>query len=124
MTFSSIIASKAFRHIVLLIWVVTIFWMSLDPSPPVPEPNIIGWDKLLHAFAYGTLTFLGGWAMSGTGPLRKSTWVSIAAVAICLGGVMELFQMAFTTTRTAEFADFLADAFGSGVVLLGVFVLK
>jgi VanZ family protein len=124
MTFFSIIASRPVRRLVLLIWVLTIFWLSLDPAPPVPEPKIIGWDKFLHIIAYGFLTLFGGWAMNGSSPLKKSTWFAIAAAATALGGIMELFQKAFTTTRTAEFADFLADAFGSGVVLLVVFGIR
>ncbi|MCK7515497.1 MAG: hypothetical protein MZV70_73645 [Desulfobacterales bacterium] len=37
---------------------------------------------------------------------------------------MELFQKTLTETRTAEFADFLANACGAGIILLGIFVKK
>lgn len=121
MTFYSTFTSKPFRRTVLLIWILIIFWLSLDPAPPAPDPKIFGWDKILHAVAYGCLTLFAGWALEGPSPLRKSTWFAIAATATALGGVMELFQMVFTSSRTAEFADFLSDAFGSVVVLLLVF---
>lgn len=121
MTFYSIITSRPFRRIVLLIWVFVIFWLSLDPTPPAPDPKIVGWDKILHAVAYGCLTLFAGWALEGPPPLKKSIWFAIAATAIALGGIMELFQMVFTSSRTAEFADFLADAVGSVVVLIVVF---
>lgn len=124
MTFYSTITSKPLRRIVLLIWVGIIFWLSLDPAPPAPDPKIIGWDKILHAVAYGCLTLFAGWAVEGSAPLRKSTWFAIAATSTALGGVMEIFQMVFTANRTAEFADFLADAFGSVVVLLAVFGIR
>jgi len=124
MTFYSTFTSRPFRRITLLIWVGIIFWLSLDPAPPVPEPKIIAWDKILHAVAYGCLTLFAGWALEGPAPLRKSTWLAIAATATALGAVMELFQTVFTSTRTAEFADFLSDAFGSLIVLLVVFSTK
>lgn len=76
---------------------------------------------MLHAVAYGCLTLFAGWALEGPSPLRKSTWFALAAAATALGGIMELFQMVFTASRTAELADFLADVFGSVVVLLVVF---
>jgi VanZ family protein len=124
MTIYAIITSRPFRRIVLLIWVLIIFWLSLDPAPPVPDPKIIGWDKFLHAVAYGGLTLFAGWALEGPSPLRKSTWFAIAATATALGGIMEFFQMVFTSSRTAEFADFLFDAFGSVVVLLVIFGIR
>lgn len=121
MTVYSSITSKPVRRIVLLIWVLIIFWLSLDPAPPAPDLKIIGWDKILHAVAYGCLTFFAGWALEGPTPLKKSTWYAIAAIATVLGGFMELFQLVFTSSRTAEFADILSDAIGAAVVLLIVF---
>lgn len=117
-------ASTFLRRIVLLAWVLTILWMSLDPAPPVPEPKILGWDKLLHAFAYGNLTLFGGWAIAGSSSLTKTKWGLVACAAIFLGGIVELLQKAFTDTRIAEFGDFLANAFGAIIVLLGVFYIK
>jgi VanZ family protein len=113
--------STFFRRIVLLAWILTILWMSLDPAPPVPEPKILGWDKLLHAFAYGSLTLFGGWALSGSLALTKAKWGTVACASIVLGGLVELLQKTFTDTRMAEFGDFLANAFGAAIVLLGVF---
>ncbi|MHC1697837.1 MAG: VanZ family protein [Geobacteraceae bacterium] len=124
MTFFSIITSRHFRRIVLLIWVCIIFWLSLDPAPPALDAKIIGWDKFLHAVAYGCLTLFAGWAIKGPSPPRISTWITIAVSATFLGGVMEIFQMVFTTNRSAEFADFLSDAFGSVIVLLVVFGIR
>jgi len=112
--------STFFRRIVLLAWILTILWLSLDPAPPVPEPKILGWDKLLHAFDYGSLTLFGGWALSESSPISKAKWGTVACAAIVLGGLVELLQKTFTDTRIAELADFLANAFGAAIVLLGV----
>lgn len=120
MSLYSFFSSSSFRRIVLISWILTILWLSLDPAPPVPEPKILGWDKLLHAFAYGSLTLFGGWALAGSSSLANSKWGAVACAAIFLGGIVELLQKAFTVTRTAEFGDILADAIGAGIVLLGV----
>lgn len=124
MTFYATVTSRPFRRLVLLIWVLIIFWLSLDPAPPVPDPKIFGCDKILHAVAYGGLTLFAGWALEGPSPLKISSWCAIAATSTALGGVLEVFQMAFTSSRTAELADFLADAVGAVVVLLVVFGIR
>jgi VanZ family protein len=124
MSIASFITCKPLRYTVLLVWVLMIFWLSLDPAPPTPEPKILGWDKILHAIAYGCLTLFGGWTLTGSVPLPKSIWVAIAGAAVLLGGCMELFQKTLTETRTAEFADFLANACGAGIILLGIFIKK
>lgn len=124
MFLSRFILSDLFRRTVLLSWLITIIWLSLDPSPPVPEHGILSWDKFLHAFAYGSLTLFGGWALSGHSSLRISTWCKVACGAILLGIIMELLQMTFTVTRIAEFGDILANSIGAGIVLLCIFCFK
>lgn len=124
MSISSFITCKLCRCIVVFVWVLTIFWLSLDPTPPTPEPKILGWDKILHAIAYGCLTLFGGWALTGPVPLPKSIWAAVAGAAVLLGGIVELSQKALTETRMAELTDFLANAFGAGIILLSVFVSK
>jgi hypothetical protein len=124
MTIYSLYTSVFFRRIVLLAWVLTILWLSLDPAPPVPEPNILGWDKFLHAVAYGNLTIIGGWSLAGSASLTNFKWCVVACAAIFLGGLVELLQKALTDTRMAEFGDFLANAAGVGIVLLGVYGFK
>ncbi len=124
MSLYSLFTSVFFRRIVLFAWVLTILWLSLDPAPPVPEPNILGWDKFLHAVAYGNLTLIGGWSLAGSASLTNSKWGAVACAAIFLGGIVELLQKALTDTRMAEFGDFLANAVGAGIVLLGVYGFK
>lgn len=124
MTISSFMTCKRCRCIVLFVWVLTIFWLSLDPTPPTPEPKILGWDKILHAIAYGCLTLFGGWTLTGSVPLPKSIWIATAGAAVLLGGIVELLQKVLTETRTAEMTDFLANTFGAGIILLGVFARR
>lgn len=120
----SLSASKVLGRIVLFAWILIISWLSLDPAPPVPESGILGWDKILHAAAYGCLTFLGGWSLSGTIPLNASRWICIGCAAIGIGALMEVLQYTLTTTRTADFLDLAANAFGVGIALFIVFIKR
>lgn len=62
--------------------------------------------------------------MAESSSLANSKWAMVACAAIFLGGVVELLQKAITDTRMAEFDDFLANAVGAGIVLLGVYGFK
>lgn len=120
----SFTVSKPLRYIAFSGWLVTIFWLSLVPAPPALETNIFGWDKLLHAAAYGCLTGIGGWALAGSAPLKRNRWAMIAGAAFFFGIIMELLQKVCTETRTAEIWDLLANGVGAGVVLLGVLLVE
>ena len=72
-------------------------------------------DKIVHTGAFLVLSTLGLWGY----PSRMTVILSLVA----LGGAIEIAQ-SFTTTRSHEWLDFLADGLG---VLLGcttVFAIK
>lgn len=106
------------RFIVLAVWGLTIGWLSLTAQPPAPNVEMLGYDKLLHASAYFTLTMLAGWAFSGITTLTSRLWLMLAVSAMLIGGVMEGAQALFTSTRTAEMYDMAANGFGAGAALL------
>ncbi len=97
---------------VLLAWVATVFWLSLTNTPP-QVTGVLGWDKLLHAGAYGLLSLLVAQFLFCL-PLhpRKIWWLSWL-VAICFGALMEILQLLTHAGRTAEWQDLLADAVGA-----------
>jgi VanZ family protein len=68
-----------------------------------------GLDKLGHFAMYGGLGFLLGraWAATGTGP----TWVIPLLLALLLGAADE-WRQASLPARSAEVADWVADAVG------------
>lgn len=49
---------------------------------------------------------------------RFSMICIIFIIAVILGGIVELLQLYYTTTRSAEWADFFANCLGSGTALL------
>jgi VanZ family protein len=84
--------------------------------PRTPEAIDLGWDKANHLVAYAGLTLLGCWTQSW----RQRT---VALVMIAHGGLVEVLQ-GFTTYRSAEWADLLADALGIGVGIVLTIVLQ
>lgn len=100
------------RLLAPLVWVCMIVWLSLTSSPPQIS-GVLGWDKLLHAGAYGLLTLLIAQSFLCL-PLnpRKAWWYSLVA-SICFGALMEVLQLLVETGRSAEWGDLCADAVGS-----------
>ncbi len=110
------LAYNRLRPAVAAVYVVCLavmVWISLVPSPP-HLPGLFGWDKLQHAGAYGVLTLLGGLAVRYD---RRAAWLGSAAVAVAVGGLMEILQGTCTLHRTADWLDLTADAVGALAVV-------
>lgn len=107
-------ASKT-EHILRLsapcIWALIILWLSLTSSPP-QLPGVLGWDKLLHAGAYGLLSLLLAQAFLCPPFLLSRPWWPAGGVAIACGALLEILQFLAQTGRTAEWLDLFADALG------------
>lgn len=107
-------ALKAFKHPKpwLALWwlaIVVLVVLCLLPSYDIPEvPN--GWDKVEHAFAYVVLA-AGAVQLFAT---KRALWR--AAIGLVLLGIgIEIAQGVFTTTRSCDAFDALADAAGTAV---------
>lgn len=105
------------RLAVLALWAVAIMWMSLSPHPPKP-PQVLSWDKLQHATAYGVLTFLAGWAFAPYFPKLRRGWLWAVCFAVAFGVAMELAQGLLSDVRTADPLDALANACGAAAVFV------
>jgi VanZ family protein len=97
---------------VLLAWAATISWLSLTNAPP-QVAGVLGWDKLLHAGAYGLLSLLVAQFLFCLPLHPRKIWWSSWLVAICFGALMEILQRLTHAGRTAEWQDLLADAVGA-----------
>lgn len=99
-----------------------VFWLSLlgaavvclMPVAHLP-PMFNWWDKAQHALGFAALTGLG---LLGY-PAER--W-RVATGLLLFGGFIELAQSA-TGWRRGDWLDWLADALGIAVVLLGVWLL-
>ncbi len=102
----------------MILWGAALVWLSLTPSPPAMPAGLLSWDKFQHAAAYGMLTLLAGWAFAQfIGDVRRR-WRRAVAVSVAIGLLLEVAQGVFTTYRTAEVGDLLADCIGAAAVYL------
>lgn len=102
------------RRLALAVFVLSLLvisYLALTPTPP--RAADLGWDKLNHFSAFGTLTVLGGLAWAG----RRGR---VAWALLAYGGLIELLQTQ-VPGRSAEWADLLADGIG---ILLGLAMLR
>lgn len=98
--------------------------LSVLPNVQLPKFELVASDKLGHAVAYGTLTWL---ALRG---LRRSTgrmtsagaWMTLL-FAIAYGVLMEFVQYAFVPGRFYEYDDMIANAFGA-LVAWSIFMAR
>ena len=94
-----------------LLWASTMFCLSLTSSPP-QIPGVLGWDKLLHAGAYGLLTVLIVQFLFYLPFNTGNPWWGAGLFAIGYGTLLEILQLLSGTGRTAEWWDLFADAVG------------
>lgn len=83
--------------------------LALAPAPEHKAPWFAQADKLQHAASFAFLFGLGRLA-------RFPSVRHLALGLLVLGAAIEVMQ-SFTATRTAEWADLLADAIGIAVGL-------
>ena len=112
------------RWLLLIAWGVTILWLSVVPSPPVIHSGFLGWDKFQHAAAYGVFTLFAGWAFACLAVDVRHRWMRAVVIAVVFGALMEVVQGLFTTTRTAELGDLLADLVGAVSVYCSVMAMR
>jgi len=107
------LAVQVWRGLALLL-VAAILYLALSPAPPKTIDT--GWDKANHGLAFVTLTLAAyfGWASSSL----RLVWTWLALLAF--GGGIEIAQ-SFVPPRSAEWADWLADAVG---IALGTLIAK
>lgn len=101
----------------MLVYLAVLFWAGLIPLKHLPGPEFKLADKVWHAAAFGGLAVLGSralrhWKRSSDFANRAAAWLAVA-----LGGVLEILQ-SFTAYRSADVADFAADALGAGLAYL------
>ncbi len=103
--------------LLVVLYLAVLFWAGLIPLTHLPGPEFKWADKVWHAVAFGGLAALGSRALRYAGRPAPAANRDAALVATALGGLLEVLQ-SFTAYRSADLADFVADALGVGLVYL------
>ncbi len=101
------------------------FLSSFSTLPPVAKP-IFGFDKLLHAFAFGSLAFTFSYWFS-VDAWRKKTIKCILFILIItvLYGASDEFHQYFVPGRSCSVYDWFADGIGACLAIgLRLFFVK
>lgn len=94
-----------------LFWAAVLLWIGSRQE--LPETGIelpIPIDKVAHTIMYGILGALAAWGWVRSGRRRSWIWPLLAVWAV--GAIDELHQGTLAT-RSAEFADWVADVLGA-----------
>lgn len=100
-----------------LIWMVIVFILLIIPGSDIPANDffeLIYFDKWVHVGLFGILTFFLGFPLI---ELRKY-FIYVALFSIFYGTLLEFVQKYFTTTRTFDITDILADAAGAFIAVM------
>jgi VanZ family protein len=114
-------------YIPLAVYWIVIFILTSIPMDEIPQ-YFNAQDKLEHFAAYFLLSFLLGFTFhfqKRFGNIKRKLFVMTIAVALFYGAFDELHQM-FIPGRFADIYDWLADAVGSllGVLIVFIFIRK
>jgi VanZ like family len=99
--------SLPLRRLLFAALLLTILLVCVMPAPP-RLPGALGWDKLQHLAAFGTLALTARWAW----PRAAWGWIWLGLFAYGIG--IEWAQ-SFTPNRVAEAQDVVADLLGVGL---------
>jgi VanZ family protein len=98
-------------------WLLLITILSLLPGVPAPGGfNLIGFDKLGHAFVYAVQVWLTARAWrhaSGKDDLRIGQFLLLISGAVLYGILMEWAQLTCTESRHFELDDMIANGIGA-----------
>lgn len=90
------------------------FWAGLVPLDSLPGPDFELADKVWHLTAFGGLAGLLSRVLVHFGRPALLAARDAVLCATALGGVLELLQ-SLTPYRSADWADFAADALGTAL---------
>ncbi len=98
-------------------------------SNDVPDlPQGIPWDKIGHFgmfFSLSAISFFNYYRLHNGNPSTYKWIVWGFILPVIYGGVIELLQKHFFSSRSAEWGDFIADIIGSlAAMVLAFYLLK
>ena len=102
-------------------WFVLSFILLTLPGKDIPDIAFfdgIYFDKWVHIGLFGFLTFFWQYPFSIANRKSIKVMLIIAILVLAYGVAMEFVQKYFTTTRTFDVTDIMADATGVIIAIL------
>jgi VanZ family protein len=107
----------------LFCYCLFIYWLSDQPSLPVPMLFSMQ-DKILHAGAYFIMEVFAWRSFKHL--FNRTVTIALVSVAFCsLYGASDEYHQSFVAGRYADFTDWLADTTGAALAaLLSAYCIK
>lgn len=116
------------RHFTFsILWALLILLLSLVPGSELPEVSfweLLTFDKAMHIFMYGVLSFRTMMAASKQHTyywMRHSAAIFTFIIVTAFGGFIEIIQETLLTDRYGDWVDLLANVIGT---MLGIYVFR
>ena len=108
-----------------ILTIITIFILCLIDTEQLPEPPVISFDKIVHVLMFAGLSgilFFDNTSYLKFPISKPRIFLYIFLFPIAIGGLIEIMQEYFTTSRSGDWFDFLFDIAGGfigwGIALL------
>lgn len=105
--------------VIALLYTIVLAVFSLINTSDLPKVEISNSDKIAHAMAYGLLCLIWYFVLK-LYKFSKPLLISFCS-AIIYGIIIEVLQGSFTTVRTSDSYDILANCIG--VVFISIIIL-
>lgn len=109
---------------IAFLWTLVVLFLCLTSSGNIPKISVLYIDKLIHIFFHFVFTVL--WVLFFKVQIESSKkWKSLFIsfmLSFFFGITIELFQELFTTTRSADVFDVLANVTGSSLATIVMFL--
>ena len=109
-----------------LFWTGVILFFCLIKSSDIPKVNIQNLDKVIHAFFHFVFVLL--WFLFFKKKFNSTNSFKPLAISFVFsfifGIIIEMLQQFFTTTRTGDLLDVLANLSGATLAVIGIILLN
>ncbi|HSD13452.1 MAG TPA: VanZ family protein [Flavobacterium sp.] len=113
------------NFLLAILWTLAIAAACLISMDKVPTVPVFGKDKTIHSFFYLVFSIL--WFLFLSKEFPKWTFIQKALVVLVssflYGGIIEICQGLFTTSRQADLLDVLANMSGSVIAVIALFLI-
>jgi VanZ family protein len=113
---------KILNFTLLFLYCLFIYWLSNQPSLPVPQV-FSSQDKILHAGAYFIMGILASRSFKYL--FNKPSILALFSITFCsLYGISDEWHQSFVEGRFSDFADWAADTSGAGLAIFIMYKLR